>query len=68
MNYEINEKKYIRTLKAIHSEHTKSFDLEDWRTVRTPYYWLADNMSEGEAWIHKIKLIEYYNKHGVPLK
>jgi hypothetical protein len=68
MSLGLKEKEYIRTLKEMHSELTKRFDLEDWRTVRNQYYWLADQMAEGEGLVHKIKCIEYYINKGIPLK
>ena len=46
---------------------TKNFDLEDWRTVRTPFYWESDKMEPLLAVQHKIELIEYYIKKGLPL-
>jgi|688.fasta_scaffold2692112_2 hypothetical protein len=47
---------------------TKQFDLEDWRTVRTPHYWLSDKMDRTNSLQHKINLINYYNNKGIPLK
>ena len=43
---------------------TKHFDLEDWRTVRTPYYWKSDQMDKVDAWKHKLKLVRHYDKTG----
>jgi hypothetical protein len=43
-----NEKEDYHSLKALRSRFaglTKNFDLEDWRTVRTSYYWESDRMS-----------------------
>ena len=56
----------IKALKENFAELTKRFDHIDWRTVRTEYYWEADLMPEAFALEHKIKLIEYYNRYGVP--
>jgi hypothetical protein len=66
-----NEKEDYHSLKALRSRFaglTKNFDLEDWRTVRTSYYWESDRMSPVNAIAHKIKLIEYYINKGIPLK
>ena len=62
-NYQ--EFKRIKSLQEDFAYLTKNFDLEDWRTVRTPYYWKADKMSTIEALEHKIELIEYYNRYGI---
>ena len=44
---------------------TRQFDLEDWRTVRTEYYWKSDEIKDKtQRLLYKIKLIRYYNKHG----
>lgn len=58
----------INELKETFGYITRQFDLDDWRTVRNEEYWMADFMSTVEGLKHKIKLIEYYNKHGVPRK
>lgn len=55
----------IKQLRETFGYITRQFDLEDWRTVRTPYYWKADKMSTIEALEHKIELIEYYNRYGI---
>ena len=58
----------LKMLQEDFARITKQFDLEDWRTVRTPFYWLADKMSKENAWQHKINLINHYNNKGIPLK
>jgi hypothetical protein len=68
MSYnKLKEQEYIKALWAIFNDATKHFDLDDWRTVRNPYYWLSDSMPEGERLVHKIKCIEHYNNKGFPL-
>lgn len=65
-----NEKHDYHSIKALRdrfAQLTKNFDLEDWRTVRTPFYWEADKMTPILALQHKIELIEYYINKGVPL-
>jgi hypothetical protein len=64
-----NKYQEFRKIKALQEDFahiTRNFDLEDWRTVRTEYYWKADKMSTAQALEHKIELIEYYNRYGVP--
>ena len=68
MNYD--EQRDYHSIKALRSrlaQLTKNFDLDDWRTVRTPFYWEADKMTSVLALQHKIELIEYYTNKGVPL-
>jgi len=68
MSYKkLNEEAYIKAMKEIHADLTKRFDLEDWRTVRNEFYWLADKMSIQEGLVHKIRCIEHYNNKGFPL-
>lgn len=57
----------INALRSRLGQLTKNFDLDDWRTVRTPFYWEADKMTPVLALQHKIELIEYYTNKGVPL-
>ena len=59
---------WIRELKEEFASLTRNFDLDDWRTARTPYYWESDKMPLILALQHKIKLLEYYINKGVPLK
>jgi len=56
----------IKALQEDFAHITRNFDLEDWRTVRTPYYWKANKMSRIEGLEHKIELVEYYNRYGIP--
>lgn len=68
MNYD--EQRDYHSIKALRNRFgylTKNFDLDDWRTVRTPFYWESDKMTPVLALQHKIELIEYYVKKGVPL-
>jgi hypothetical protein len=65
-DHKYQEFKKIKTLQEDFAHITRNFDLEDWRTVRTEYYWRADKMSTVEALEHKIELIEYYNRYGIP--
>lgn len=58
--------KKIKELQEEFGRITKQFDLTDWRTVRTEYYWEADTMPPGQALEHKIELVDYYNRYGVP--
>ena len=68
MNFD-NKNDYhsIKALKSRFAHLTRHFDLDDWRTVRTPFYWEADKMTPVLALQHKIELIEYYVNKGVPL-
>jgi len=68
MSKRLDEEEFIKGLREIHSDMTKRFDLEDWRTVRNEFYWLADKMSVQEGLVHKIRCIEYYNNKGITLK
>jgi hypothetical protein len=46
---------------------TKQFDLDDWRDCRTEHYWKSDAIKDKTARLmYKIKLVQYYNQHGVP--
>lgn len=56
----------IKELRERFGYLTKTFDLEDWRTVRTAHYWEADKMPPARALEHKIELVEYYNRYGIP--
>ena len=68
MNYD-EQRDYhsINALRDRLAQLTRNFDLDDWRTVRTPFYWEADSMTPVLALQHKIELIEYYVNKGVPL-
>ena len=68
MNYD-EQRDYhsINALRDRLAQITRNFDLDDWRTVRTPFYWEADSMTPVLALQHKIELIEYYVNKGVPL-
>lgn len=57
----------IKALRDRLAHLTRNFDLDDWRTVRTPFYWESDAMTPVLALQHKIELIEYYVNKGVPL-
>jgi hypothetical protein len=56
----------LKALKEDFAHITRHFDHIDWRTVRTEYYWRADKMPPAQALEHKIELVEYYNRYGVP--
>ena len=47
---------------------TKSFDLEDWRTVRTEEYWWVETSfgRRPRSTYEKLELIRYYVNKGVP--
>ena len=46
---------------------TKQFDLDDWRDCRTEYYWKSDAIKDKTLRLmYKLKLVQYYNQHGVP--
>lgn len=62
-----NDYQLVKILRDKLGQLTKNFDLNDWRTVRTPFYWEADKMTSVLALQHKIKLIEYYTNKRVPL-
>lgn len=62
-----NDYQLVKILRDKLGQLTKNFDLDDWRTVRTPFYWEADKMTSVLALQHKIKLIEYYTNKGIPL-
>lgn len=66
MDEKYQEFRRIKALQEDFGHITRNFDLDDWRTVRTEYYWKADKMSTVDALEHKIELIEYYNRHGMP--
>ena len=50
---------------------TKSFDLEDWRTLRNENYWwkidLVFDMKRPRSTYEKLELIRYYVNKGVPM-
>jgi hypothetical protein len=69
MNYDdVSDYHSIKILRDRLAYLTRNFDLDDWRTARTPYYWESDKMPLILALQHKIKLLEYYINKGVPLK
>jgi hypothetical protein len=59
---------YVKQLQEEFAILTKNFDLEDWRAVRTDYYWKSDAFKEDyERWNWKLSLIRHYVAKGVPM-
>lgn len=58
---------YLKRLQEEFEMLTKNFDLDDWRDVRTEYYWESDKLqTEYERLTWKLDLIRYYVQHGIP--
>lgn len=59
----------VKELKEEFGMLTKNFDLDDWRDVRTEYYWLSDQAkSEAQRMEWKLMCIRHYVNKGTVLK